>query len=82
MLVFPILYASVLVMLSKMLRSTAVHKTWLWATLFIVIVCTASTPAVWATAVAVAEEWCESQPGGRGYASNGFIAEIPLACCS
>ncbi|MFJ6416363.1 hypothetical protein [Paeniglutamicibacter sp. NPDC091659] len=80
LLVFPVVYAAAALMFHRMLRSTTVRKTWLWSTLFIVVVGAASTPAVWVAAEAVAEEWCESQPGGRGYTSNATIAEIPRAC--
>ncbi|MFF5790625.1 hypothetical protein ACFY5D_01110 [Paeniglutamicibacter sp. NPDC012692] len=79
-LMLPLVYSAAAVMFYKMLRCRTFRKTWLWATLFIVVVGAASTPAVWATTGAVVEEWCESQPGGRGYPSNASSTEVPRAC--
>ncbi|GAA1496203.1 hypothetical protein [Paeniglutamicibacter kerguelensis] len=78
--IIPIAYAAAAMAFYRMLRNTTVRKTWLRATFFIVIVSATSTPATWVATEAVVDEWCESQPGGRGYTSTASATEIPLPC--
>jgi hypothetical protein len=56
------------------------HRRWLWFSTAMALVLAASCPAVRSLGGAVAEEWCESQPGGRGYAGNQSPGDAPLLC--
>jgi hypothetical protein len=56
------------------------HLRWLWFSTALALVLAASCPAVMSLGGAVAEEWCESQPGGRGYVGNESPEDAPLVC--
>jgi chromate transport protein ChrA len=61
-------------------KSATRRVRWLWFSTALILVVAASCPAVMSFGGAVAEEWCESQPGGRGYAGNESPEDAPLLC--
>jgi hypothetical protein len=61
-------------------KSATRRLRWLWFSTSLILVVAASYPAVTAFGGAVAEEWCESQPGGRGYAGNESPEDASLVC--
>lgn len=63
-----------------MRRSVTVRKTWVWASLAIILVVAASAPIVWVAMQASAEDWCEYQPGGRGGSEIRSVDDVPALC--
>jgi chromate transport protein ChrA len=61
-------------------KAATSHLRWLWFSTALALVLAASCPAVMSLGGAVAEEWCESQPGGRGYVGNESPEDAPLVC--
>jgi chromate transport protein ChrA len=61
-------------------KSATRRLRWLWFSTALILVVAASYPAVMSFGGAIAEEWCESQPGGRGYAANESPEDAPLLC--
>lgn len=78
--VFPLAYAGAAVAFHRMLLSRTGSTTWRWALVFILVTVAASTPATWTLSAAVVDEWCETEPGGRGYSGDATLAEIPAFC--
>lgn len=78
--VFSLAYAGAAVAFHRMLFSRTVSTTWRWALLSILVTVAASTPATWILGTAVVDEWCESEPGGRGYSGEASLAAIPAFC--
>lgn len=56
------------------------HLRWLWFSTALALVLAASCPAGVSLGGAVADEWCESQPGGRGYLGNESPEDAPSLC--
>lgn len=69
-----------LVSFVMMRRSVTASKTWVWASLSIILVVAASAPVISAGAQGVSQQWCEHQPGGRGNAKISSLDEIPVVC--
>lgn len=61
-------------------RCATSGRAWLWAGATVVLLLAASTPLTVAAGKAVAEEWCEGQPGGRGYGNIQSLDQIPRIC--
>lgn len=79
-MVFPLAYAGAAVAFHRMRLSRTGSTTWRWALVFILVTIAASIPATWTLGTAVVDEWCESEPGGRGYSGEATLAEIPAFC--
>lgn len=75
-----ILYSAGFLTCIAMHRSLTVRRTWITAGLAITLVGLASIPVVWVAYHGITEEWCESQPGGRGGPPNISMDDIPEAC--
>ncbi|MGW9549659.1 hypothetical protein ACWG8W_01230 [Citricoccus zhacaiensis] len=75
-----VLYLAGLLAFIAMRRSVTVRRTWITAGLAITLVGLASIPVVWVVYHGVTEEWCESQPGGRGGAPITSMDDIPAVC--
>lgn len=62
-------------------RRTAAGSSWLWAVLTVALLLLAAAPAVVGLGGAFLSEWCEAEPGGRGY--YGPLTspdDIPVLC--
>ena len=65
---------------SRIRKSAARRRRWMWFVAALMLLAAASGPAVLSFGTAVAEEWCESEPGGRGYAGNKPPEAAPMIC--
>ena len=61
-------------------KAATMRLRWFWFCSAVALVVAASCPAVMSFGGAVAEEWCESQPGGRGYAGKASPQDAPMIC--
>jgi cell division protein FtsW (lipid II flippase) len=61
-------------------RSTTRRMRWMWFLMALALHAAASYPAALSFGSMAAEEWCESEPGGRGYAGTKPLEAAPMIC--
>jgi hypothetical protein len=64
----------------RMRKSGSKRSKRIWAVVAVALGLAASVPALWLLIQLFLDEWCESQPGGRGYGNISSLEEIPAAC--
>jgi hypothetical protein len=64
----------------KVGRSRTRRSARLWAVAVVGLVLVASLPSTWTILQLFFDEWCETQPGGRGYQGVTALEEIPAVC--
>ena len=65
---------------SRIRKSTTRRMRWLWFLAALALLVAPSDPAAHSFGSMAAEEWCESEPGGRGYSGNRPPEAAPMIC--
>lgn len=61
-------------------RSRTRRSAWLWAAAAVGLVLVASLPSTWTILQLFFDEWCETQPGGRGYQGVTALKDNRAVC--
>jgi cation transport ATPase len=64
----------------KMVRSRTRRSACLWSAAAVGLVLVASFPSTWTILELFFDEWCETEPGGRGFQGVTALEEIPAVC--